>query len=87
MNRMKELRLKEGLTLKELSDSLNKKYQINISDGQLSNYENGKRNPRDNKVWEQIADFFEVPVFYLKGITEEEIEEIEIFIRNLKNKH
>ncbi|MDR0922055.1 MAG: helix-turn-helix transcriptional regulator [Lactobacillales bacterium] len=63
MNRIKKLRKKEGITLKELSAI------IGINDGQLSNYENGKRSPRDPKIWEKIADYFGVSVGYVMGVS------------------
>lgn len=69
LNKLKELRGKRGLTLKEMSALLKEKYGLNISDGQLSNYENGKRTPRDNKIWEILADFFEVNIGYVMGLT------------------
>jgi len=69
LNKLKELRGKKGLTLKEMSALLNEKYGLNISDGQLSNYENGKRAPRDNKTWEILADFFGVNIGYVMGLT------------------
>mgnify|MGYP002590343591 CR=1 FL=1 len=68
MNRIKELRNKKGITLKELSGILNEKYLLKVSDGQLSNYENGKRSPRSSKIWDSLAEFFEVPVSYLLGL-------------------
>lgn len=75
MIRLKELRKKEGLTLQQLSDILKDQYDLIVSDGQLSNYENEKRKPRDEKVWEYIADHFGVTVGYLLGISKIRTEE------------
>lgn len=75
MNRIKELRTLEGLTLKELSQKLNNIYNMNISDGQLSNYENGKRTPRDQDTWKKLAKFFNVSIAYIMGLTDDSTSE------------
>ena len=68
LNRLKELRQKNNLTLKQLGQKLN------MLDSTLSQYETGKRNPK-TEVWQKIADFFDVPVSYLRGIDADEIIE------------
>ena len=68
LNRLKELRQKNNLTLKQLGKKLN------MLDSTLSQYETGKRNPK-NEVWQKIADFFDVPVSYLRGVDVDEIIE------------
>ena len=60
MNRLKELRLERGLTLKDVSKDL----QIPINT--LSNYERGDREPK-LETWELLADFFDVDQEYLVG--------------------
>ena len=59
-NRLKELRQKNNLTLKELGK------QIGMLDSTLSQYETGKRNP-STKVWEKLANFFNVSVPFIQG--------------------
>ena len=59
-NRLKELRKRNHLTLKELGQN------VGMANNTLSQYENGKRNPND-KVWQQLADYFDVSVLYIKG--------------------
>lgn len=66
MNKLKEIREKKGLTLKELSDAL-KKNDINISPDSLAKYERGERKPKYDK-WVGIATFYGVTVPYLQGI-------------------
>lgn len=66
-NRLKELRKAKGLTLDELSKELKNKYELPLSTGQLSSYENGKRSPREENTWRTIAEYFKVPVSYLLG--------------------
>lgn len=61
MNRIKELRLKRGLTLKELGK------KVNMHTNTLSRYETGKRNP-PLFVWQLLADFYGVSVPYLQGM-------------------
>lgn len=64
-NRIKELRQKNSLTLKELSQQL-KNTGFNISPDSLAKYERGDRNPKIEK-WQELADFFGVSVPYLQG--------------------
>lgn len=66
VNRIKELRLSQGKTLKQVADS------IGITDGQLSLYENGKRSPRNKHIWIELANYFNVPVDFLMGINDHE---------------
>lgn len=60
MNRIKELRKEKGLTLKQMGQLLN------ILDSTLSQYENGRRKPKE-EMWQKLADFFDVSVPYLQG--------------------
>lgn len=59
-NRIKEIRQKNSLTLKELGS------KIGIPNNSLSQYENGRRQPK-LEVWQKLADFFNVSVPYLQG--------------------
>ena len=60
MNRIKELRKSNGLTLVELSQ------KVGIPNNTISQYENEKREPKEI-TWQALADFFNVSVDYLKG--------------------
>lgn len=62
MNRLKELRNQKGLTLDDIEA------QTGIKRGTYSNYENSKTEPK-LATWQKLADFFEVPVTYLQGIS------------------
>ncbi|MGI1819334.1 helix-turn-helix domain-containing protein [Lactobacillus johnsonii] len=66
MNRIKQLRRENDLTLKKLSDKL-KENNIKISSDSLAKYERGEREPKIDK-WQALADFFNVSVPYLQGI-------------------
>ncbi|MBP2056988.1 transcriptional regulator with XRE-family HTH domain [Lactobacillus colini] len=59
-NRIKELRKKKNLTLRELGEALK------MRDNTLSQYENEKRNPK-KETWQKLADFFGVSISYLQG--------------------
>lgn len=59
-NRIKELRQKNNLTLKELGQ------KVGMANNTLSQYETGKREPK-LETWKKLADFFDVPVSYLQG--------------------
>lgn len=64
MNRIKQLREKNNLTLKELGQ------KIGMANNTLSQYETGKREPK-LKTWNKLAVFFNVSIPYLQGIDEE----------------
>ncbi len=74
--KLKELREKENLSLNKLRKILKDKYDITVSDSQLMYYENGTRKPRNNKVWESLADYFGVSVAFLLGHEEMSPEEM-----------
>ena len=59
-NRLKKLRDKKRVSQGDLAKTIGLTHQA------ISQYENGKRNPNE-KVWQQLADYFEVSVPYLKG--------------------
>lgn len=61
-NRLREIRLSKDLTLKKVAD------EIGISENGLCNYELGKREPK-LKTWIKLADYFNVSVSYLQGLT------------------
>ena len=67
MNRLKELREKKKLTLKELSQAL-KQDNVDISPDSLAKYERGERKPKYDK-WAGIAKFYGVSVPYLQDNT------------------
>ena len=66
MDRLKELRKKKHLTLKELGEQL-KENGVFISSDSLAKYERGDRKPKIDKL-KALADFFDVSVSYLQGI-------------------
>lgn len=63
MNRIKELREKNNLTLRGLGK------EINMSSSRISQYETGKREPK-LETWQKLAVFFNVSIPYLQGIDE-----------------
>ncbi|CAK1241234.1 Transcriptional regulator [Fructobacillus tropaeoli] len=68
MNRIKELRQQKKLSLAKLSDQLNKNYNLKISAPSLMRYENNETEPK-LETWQKMADFFNVPIPFLQGIT------------------
>ncbi|MCF6094334.1 helix-turn-helix domain-containing protein [Microaerobacter geothermalis] len=58
--RLRELRKREGLTMKQLGE------KINLAESTISGYENGNRKP-DMDIVERFADFFGESVDYLLG--------------------
>ncbi|CAM3119827.1 helix-turn-helix domain-containing protein [Lactococcus hircilactis] len=78
-NNIKKLRKSKNMTLINLRDEVNQKLKeknilvnnklLQVTDSQLSFYENGKRSPRNVKIWEIIAEIFETSEAHLRGIT------------------
>ena len=68
-NRIKELRESSNpkITLKELSEKLKEK-GLSFNDSQLYYYEQGKRSPRNEDIWEALAEIFDVSLAYVMGI-------------------
>lgn len=62
-NTFKSLRISSGLTQQELGD------RLSVSQSTITMWENGKRQP-DIETLEEIADFFNVDMNYLIGISE-----------------
>lgn len=83
MNRLKELREERGVSLKELSRCLN----VKVSDGQLSNYENGNRKFRDENILKAIAKYFGVSIPYLLGFSDIKNEQTEETITISKSEY
>lgn len=54
-NRIKELRIKNGLSQAELAE------KIGVKDNTICQYEKGKRHP-NNKIWQKLADCFNVSI-------------------------
>lgn len=70
VNRLKELRLEKDLSLKEVATS------VGLAESQLSYYENGKREPRKGSdTWEKLANYFDVSVGYIMGISDQKVSE------------
>lgn len=69
-NRIKEFRIKKDLTQKECVKSFNKylkdKNVKGITTATWSRWENGLNAPTE-KMWNNLADFFNVNISYLKG--------------------
>ena len=87
MNRIKELRELQNETLRDLSQKLLEIYNYKVSAGQLSNYENENRTPRDTKIWDYIANYYDVSVAFLLGYTTDPKRyEDEIILENQKKK-
>lgn len=65
MNNLKKLRTEKGYTLKKVAT------ENGLSESQLSFYENGKREPRDKKTWQNLAKYYNVSIAYVMGLTDD----------------
>lgn len=63
MNRIKELRKKNNLTVTELAK------KIGISQSMLTNYENGNATPRNPEIWDKLAQIFGTSSTHVMGTT------------------
>lgn len=63
MNNLRKEREKKSVTLKEVSE------RVGIAESQLSFYERGKRQPKDPETWQKLANYFDVSVPYIMGLT------------------
>ena len=69
-NRLKEIRLSNHVTQKELAEKLG------VSSQAVAYYEQGKREPRI-ATWRKLADYFNVSASYLQGLTDERQFEVD----------
>jgi transcriptional regulator with XRE-family HTH domain len=60
MNRLREERLKKGLSLEQVGKDMN------LATNTISRYETGKREPK-LETWNKLAEYFNVPTSYLMG--------------------
>lgn len=60
MNRLKELRTKQGKTLRDVAKA------VNTSNQNISNWERGKSEPK-LEIWKKLANYFDVDPEYLVG--------------------
>ena len=79
-NRLKELRNKKGMSQSQFVQAFNKllisKKMKPITIPTYSRWENSLNSPTE-KVWQQLADYFEVSVSYIKGeIDTEQLEKL-----------
>ena len=65
-NRIKELRIKNGLSQGDLAE------KIGLTRQAISNYENNERTPND-KIWQKLADCFNVSITSVRGKIDTEL--------------
>ena len=63
MNKIKELRKENNITVAELAK------ELGISQSMLTNYENGNGNPRDDSIWDRLSQLFGVSKSHVLGLT------------------
>ena len=63
MNKIKELRKENNITVAELAK------ELGISHSMLTNYENGNGTPRDESIWEKLSQIFGVSKSHVMGLT------------------
>lgn len=65
-NRIKELRIKHGLSQDDLAE------KIGVKANTICQYEKGKRHPND-KIWQKLADCFNVSITSVRGEIDTEL--------------
>lgn len=95
-NRIRELRKAKGLTLSNLVESLVEK-GVKVNESQLSKFEKGTSSPRNDEIWEALAEIFNTDKLYVMGFSDikppsnpkhqlaeidREIQEIEEILKN-----
>ena len=63
MNKIKELRKENNITVTELAK------ELGISQSMLTNYENGNGTPRDDSIWDRLSQLFGVSKSHVMGLT------------------
>lgn len=63
MNKIKELRKENNITVAELAK------ELGISQSMLTNYENGNGTPRDDSIWDKLSQLFGVSKSHVMGLT------------------
>ncbi len=58
-DKLKQLRIDRNLTQAEVAKA------IGVSPATIGNYEQGTREPKNNEMWQKLADYFGVSVDYL----------------------
>ncbi|MEN2380895.1 helix-turn-helix domain-containing protein, partial [Lactobacillus helveticus] len=70
-NRLKEIRKDKSLSLEEVGKG------VGLATNTISRYETGKREPK-LETWLKLAEFFNVSVSYLQGLTISENDVLKI---------
>lgn len=81
-NRIRQLRESHNLTLLNLSKKLQTEADLKLSPDAIAKYERGDREPK-LETWKKLADFFDVDLLYIQGISE--IKNIDNDIGGFKN--
>ena len=76
MNKIKELRKENNITVAELAK------ELGISQSMLTNYENGNGTPRDDSIWDRLSQLFGVSKSHVMGLTTDMSEPISIQVEN-----
>lgn len=74
---LKNLRMKKHLTLEELANELNDKFDINITRSMLSKWETGKSAPVYGHL-KRLAAYFNVTTDFLLGFSDDNFQNIDI---------
>lgn len=75
--KLKEIRLQNDLSMDELTERLNRKYELNISKSMVSRWENNKSEPL-NTYLSAYAKEFNQDMNYLLGINDSPSDDIDI---------
>lgn len=75
-DRLKLLRIENGLTMDELAELVNDRYpDISLTKSMISKYENNIHNPKQFTIVEALADFFGVSISFMMGRSDDKYGE------------
>ena len=85
-NRIRELRKSNNISLDTFCEDINKKYGTTFNKSTVCRWENGTQSPTINNFL-LLAKYYDVDVYYLCGLKEDNTPFLEILNKNNESNH
>ena len=85
-NRIRELRKLKNISLDIFCEDINKKYGTTFNKSTVCRWENGTQSPTINNFL-LLAKYYDVDVYYLSGLKEDNTPFLEILNKNNESNH